>query len=416
MSTNQLNELGKAAREAASALALAKSSIKEQSLVACADQLRSNSRDIEVANQFDMEAARNKGLSKAMLDRLFLDKDRIEAMAVAVEGIALMPDPVGHVLSDSVRPNGLKIQKVSVPLGVIGIIYESRPNVTSDAAALCIKSGNACILRGGSDSWSSSNLIADCMRRGLESVGLNPNAVQRIPSSDRALVGELLRLDKYVDVIVPRGGKSLVARVQSEARVPVFSHLDGICHTYVDEHADLQKATNIVINAKMRRTGICGAMETLLVHEKLGQTFLPKIVSALKSQGCEVRGDNSVLHLKGVVPATIDDWDTEYLDAIVSIAVVPDIETAIEHINTHSSSHTEAIITEDKGNSDRFLREIDSAIVMLNTSTQFADGGEFGLGAEIGISTGRMHARGPVGAAELTTYKYRVIGTGQIRP
>ncbi|MGB0786128.1 MAG: glutamate-5-semialdehyde dehydrogenase [Alphaproteobacteria bacterium] len=416
MSTNQLNELGKAAREAASALAVAKSSIKEQSLVACADQLRSNSRDIEVANQFDMEAARNKGLSKAMLDRLFLDKDRIEAMAVAVEGIALMPDPVGHVLSDSVRPNGLKIQKVSVPLGVIGIIYESRPNVTSDAAALCIKSGNACILRGGSDSWSSSNLIADCMRRGLESVGLNPNAVQRIPSSDRALVGELLRLDKYVDVIVPRGGKSLVARVQSEARVPVFSHLDGICHTYVDEHADLQKATNIVINAKMRRTGICGAMETLLVHEKLGQTFLPKIVSALKSQGCEVRGDNSVLHLKGVVPATIDDWDTEYLDAIVSIAVVPDIETAIEHINTHSSSHTEAIITEDKGNSDRFLREIDSAIVMLNTSTQFADGGEFGLGAEIGISTGRMHARGPVGAAELTTYKYRVIGTGQIRP
>lgn len=416
MSTNQLNELGKAAREAASALAVAKSSIKEQSLVACADQLRSNSRDIEVANQFDMEAARNKGLSKAMLDRLFLDKDRIEAMAVAVEGIALMPDPVGHVLSDSVRPNGLKIQKVSVPLGVIGIIYESRPNVTSDAAALCIKSGNACILRGGSDSWSSSNLIADCMRRGLESVGLNPNAVQRIPSSDRALVGELLRLDKYVDVIVPRGGKSLVARVQSEARVPVFSHLDGICHTYVDEHADLQKATNIVINAKMRRTGICGAMETLLVHEKLGQTFLPKIVSALKSQGCEVRGDDSVLHLKGVVPATIDDWDTEYLDAIVSIAVVPDIETAIEHINTHSSSHTEAIITEDKGNSDRFLREIDSAIVMLNTSTQFADGGEFGLGAEIGISTGRMHARGPVGAAELTTYKYRVIGTGQIRP
>lgn len=416
MSTNQLNELGKAAREAASALAVAKSSIKEQSLVACADQLRSNSRDIEVANQFDMEAARNKGLSKAMLDRLFLDKDRIEAMAVAVEGIALMPDPVGHVLSDSVRPNGLKIQKVSVPLGVIGIIYESRPNVTSDAAALCIKSGNACILRGGSDSWSSSNLIADCMRRGLESVGLNPNAVQRIPSSDRALVGELLRLDKYVDVIVPRGGKSLVARVQSEARVPVFSHLDGICHTYVDEHADLQKATNIVINAKMRRTGICGAMETLLVHEKLGQTFLPKIVSALKSQGCEVRGDNSVLHLKGVVPATIDDWDTEYLDAIVSIAVVPDIEAAIEHINTHSSSHTEAIITEDKGNSDRFLREIDSAIVMLNTSTQFADGGEFGLGAEIGISTGRMHARGPVGAAELTTYKYRVIGTGQIRP
>ena len=412
---NQLIDLGKAAKSAAGTLALAKPALKNRALRACAKELRAASAEIEAANALDMAAGMQKGLSKAMLDRLFLDKGRIEAMAKAVTDIAKLDDPVGQVLSESARPNGLKIQKVSVPLGVIGIIYESRPNVTSDAAALCIKAGNACILRGGSDSWNSSNLIAECMRRGLDSEGLNPDIVQRVPSPDRALVGDLLRLNAYVDVIVPRGGKSLVARVQQEARVPVFSHLDGICHTYVDAKADLQVALDVTLNAKMRRTGICGSMETLLVHQAVADTFLPQVVAALQERGCEVRGDARVMQIDGVVPAMADDWDTEYLDAIVSVAVVADLDGAIAHINRHSSHHTDAIISKDKKAADRFLKEVDSAIVMVNASTQFADGGEFGLGAEIGISTGRMHARGPVGAAELTTYKYQVIGTGQIR-
>lgn len=414
--TNKLTDLGIAAKAAAAELALAKPALKTKALKACAKALRAASADIIAANELDMAAGEEKGLSSAMLDRLMLDKARISAMAKAVDEIAVMDDPVGKVLSESERPNGLIISRVSVPLGVIGIIYESRPNVTSDAAALCIKAGNACILRGGSDSWNSSTLIADCMRQGLESVGLNPDAVQRVPSPDRALVGDLLRLSDYVDVIVPRGGKSLVERVQTEARVPVFSHLDGICHTYVDAKADLAMALDIAVNAKMRRTGICGSMETLLVHEAVADKFLPQVVEALHDLNCEVRGDARVAEIPGVIRATEDDWDTEYLDAIVSVAVVPDIDTAIAHVNRHSSAHTEAILTKDKKAAERFLAEVDSAIVMHNASTQFADGGEFGLGAEIGISTGRMHARGPVGAAELTTYKYQVRGTGQTRP
>lgn len=415
-SPNQLIDLGKAAKAAARELALAKATVKNKALKACAQALRAASADIVAANAQDMAAGKAKGLSKAMLNRLFLDADRVEAMASAVEDIAKLPDPVGRILEEKQRPNALVIQRVCVPLGVIGIIYESRPNVTSDAAALCIKAGNTCILRGGSDSWQSSTLIADCMRQGLKSAGLNPDAVQRVPSPDRALVGDLLRLNDYVDVIVPRGGKSLVARVQAEARVPVFSHLDGICHTYVDAKADLDKALNIAVNAKMRRPGICGSMETLLVHEKVADAFLPKVVSALQDLGCEVRGDARVAAFNDVVPATEEDWDREYLDAIVSIAVVPDTAAAIAHINRHSSGHTDAIITETKKTAEQFLAAVDSAIVMVNASTQFADGGEFGLGAEIGISTGRLHARGPVGAKELTTYKYRVLGTGQTRP
>ncbi len=412
---NQLIDLGRAAKQAAAELGLAAPTVKKRALLACAQELRAAAPDIEAVNARDMAAGRDKGLSAAMLDRLFLDAARIEAMAQAITEIARMPDPVGRVLSETQRPNGLKIQRVSVPLGVVGIIYESRPNVTSDAAALCIKAGNACILRGGSDSWQSATLIAAAMRKGLESVDLNPDGVQRVPRPDRALVGDLLRLHDYVDVIVPRGGKSLVARVQAEARVPVFSHLDGICHTYVDAKADLAMAQDIVLNAKLRRTGICGSMETLLVHASLAKSFLPQVVASLQSAGCEVRGDAAVAALPGVVPATADDWDTEYLDAVVSVAVVEDVEAAIAHINRHSSHHTDAIITKTQKTADRFLAAVDSAIVMVNTSTQFADGGEFGLGAEIGISTGRLHARGPVGAAELTTYKYRVTGTGQIR-
>ena len=413
---NQLIDLGKAAKIAAGGLALAKPALKNRALKACAREIRAASDRIMAANAKDMSAGEEKGLSKAMLDRLFLDKGRIEAMAKAILEIAKLEDPVGKVLSETQRPNGLKIQKISVPLGVIGIIYESRPNVTSDAAALCIKAGSACILRGGADSWHSASVIANCMRQGLESVGLNPDIVQRVPSAERALVGDLLRLSAYVDVIVPRGGKSLVARVREEARVPVFSHLDGICHMYVDAKADLKMALDLAINAKMRRTGICGSMETLLVHEAVADEFLPQIVAALHERNCEVRGDARVAQIPGVVPATDEDWDREYLDAIVSVGVVADLDAAIAHIGRHSSHHTDAIVSDSKRSAQRFLNEVDSAIVMVNASTQFADGGEFGLGAEIGISTGRMHARGPVGAGELTTYKYQVIGTGQLRP
>ena len=413
---NKLLDLGKAAKAASGELALANAEQKDAALKAAAAALRTKSEAICSANAKDMAAGKDKGLSKAMLDRLFLDESRVVAMAAAVEDIAAVQDPVGRTLSETERPNGLKITKISVPLGVIGIIYESRPNVTSDAAALCIKAGNACILRGGSDSWNSSTLILEAMREGLSQAGLNPDVVQRVPSADRALVGDLLRLTDYVDVIVPRGGKSLVARVQTEARVPVFSHLDGICHTYVDEAADLKIAQEVALNAKMRRTGICGSMETLLVHSDVADAFLPPLVEALHGLNCEVRGDTRVARIPGVLKANAEDWDTEYLDAIVSVAVVNNIEAAIAHVKQHSSNHTDAIITQDTAAAERFLKEVDSAIVMVNASTQFADGGEFGLGAEIGISTGRMHARGPVGAAELTTYKYQVRGTGQIRP
>jgi glutamate-5-semialdehyde dehydrogenase len=325
---------------------------------------------------------------------------------------------VGKELSVVHRPNGLRIRQVAVPLGVIGIIYESRPNVTADAAALCLKAGNAAILRGGSDSFNSSGVILECMQEGLRAAGLPGEAVQRVPTVDREAVGMLLRMAEYVDVIVPRGGKGLIERVQQEARVPVFSHLDGINHTYVDAQADLAMAEQIIVNAKMRRTGICGAMETMLVHQDVAANFLPNAVAALRNAGCEdIRGDAaSVDMVAGLSAATEEDWDTEYLDSILSVRVVSGLDQAIEHVNAHGSHHTEAIITADADAAARFQREVDAAIVMHNASTQFADGGEFGMGAEIGIATGRMHARGPVGAAQLTSYKYVVDGSGQVRP
>jgi glutamate-5-semialdehyde dehydrogenase len=346
-----------------------------------------------------------------------LDAERIEAMATGIESIMALPDPVGRILAAWERPNGLKIQRVSVPLGVIGIIYESRPNVTADAAALCVKSGNAVILRGGSEIFYSSNAIYACLRRGLEDAGVDADVVQMVPTTDRAAVGYLLSsMAQWVDVVVPRGGKSLIKRVQDEARVPVIGHLEGICHVYLHENADPEMARNIVLNAKMRRTGICGAAETILVDRDAAQRLLPVIVSALQEAGCEVRGDDTVVSLTdAVVTATESDWSTEYLDAIVSVRVVDDIDAAISHIRHFGSGHTESIVTDNDTAAEQFLGAVDSAIVLRNASTQFADGGEFGMGAEIGIATGRIHARGPVGAEQLTSYKYVVRGSGQVR-
>ncbi len=413
-----MNALGKSARAAAHTLSLAPAQQKNQALTAAAAAISRRVADIVAANEIDMQAGAEKGLSKAMLDRLLLTPDRIEAMAAGVASVAELDDPVGKELETTERPNGLRIRRVAVPLGVIGIIYESRPNVTADAAALCLKAGNAAILRGGSDSFHSSGVILECMQEGLRGADLPAQAVQRVPTVDREAVGMLLKMSEYVDVIVPRGGKGLIERVQTEARVPVFSHLDGINHTYVDAQADLGMAEQIVVNAKMRRTGICGAMETMLVHQDVAQQFLPRAVLALKSAGCEdIRGDEATRALvNDVSAATAEDWDTEYLDSVLSVRIVRDLDQAINHVNTHGSHHTEAIITNDTSAATRFQREVDAAIVMHNASTQFADGGEFGMGAEIGIATGRMHARGPVGAAQLTSYKYVVEGTGQVRP
>nr|ADI17041.1 gamma-glutamyl phosphate reductase [uncultured alpha proteobacterium HF0010_30A23] len=413
-----MNALGKSARAAAHTLSLASAQQKNQALTAAAAAIGRRVADIVAANEIDMQAGAEKGLSKAMLDRLLLTPDRIEAMAAGVASVAELDDPVGKELETTERPNGLRIRRVAVPLGVIGIIYESRPNVTADAAALCLKAGNAAILRGGSDSFHSSGVILECMQEGLRGADLPAQAVQRVPTVDREAVGMLLKMSEYVDVIVPRGGKGLIERVQTEARVPVFSHLDGINHTYVDAQADLGMAEQIVVNAKMRRTGICGAMETMLVHQDVAQQFLPRAVLALKSAGCEdIRGDEATRALvNDVSAATAEDWDTEYLDSVLSVRIVRDLDQAINHVNTHGSHHTEAIITNDTSAATRFQREVDAAIVMHNASTQFADGGEFGMGAEIGIATGRMHARGPVGAAQLTSYKYVVEGTGQVRP
>ena len=413
-----MNALGQSARAAAHTLSLAPSAQKRDALHAAAAAIRARVADIVAANEIDMAAGSEKGLSKAMLDRLLLTPDRIEGMAAGVASVAELDDPVGKELSVVHRPNGLRIRQVAVPLGVIGIIYESRPNVTADAAALCLKAGNAAILRGGSDSFNSSGVILECMQEGLCAAGLPGEAVQRVPTVDREAVGMLLRMAEYVDVIVPRGGKGLIERVQQEARVPVFSHLDGINHTYVDAQADLAMAEQIIVNAKMRRTGICGAMETMLVHQDVAANFLPNAVAALRNAGCEdIRGDAaSVDMVAGLSAATEEDWDTEYLDSILSVRVVSGLDQAIEHVNAHGSHHTEAIITADADAAARFQREVDAAIVMHNASTQFADGGEFGMGAEIGIATGRMHARGPVGAAQLTSYKYVVDGSGQVRP
>ena len=392
--------------------------LRNSALRAAADALRVNRGDILAANAVDMEAGRQRGLSAAMLDRLMLDDDRIEGMAAGLEAIAELPDPLGKVIAEWQRPNGLRIQRVAVPLGVIGIIYESRPNVTADAAALCIKSGNAVILRGGSESFHSSRAIHACLAAGLEEAGLSPDAAQMVPTTDREAVGYLLSsMSEWLDVVVPRGGKSLIRRVQEEARVPVIGHLEGICHVYLHSAADPDIAIDVTRNAKMRRTGICGAAETLLVDRNVAADLLPPVLDALVNAGCEVRGNEAV---RSVFPtaaaAEAEDWDTEYLDAIISVRVVDDIDAAIRHIAEHGSGHTECIVTEDDTAAAHFFRNVDSAILLQNASTQFADGGEFGMGAEIGIATGRIHARGPVGAEQLTSYKYVVRGSGQIRP
>ena len=410
--------LGLDARRAARAVALSAREVKDKALRAAAAAMRARVGEIIAANAQDMQAAEAAGATKAMLDRLLLDPARIEAMAKGVEAIADLPDPVGKVLEVFERPNGLKIERVSTPLGVIGVIYESRPNVTADAGALCLKAGNACILRGGSDSLHSSALIHACLVQGLREAGLPEAAISRVPVKDRTAVGEMLKgLGGTLDVIVPRGGKSLVARVQDEARVPVFAHLEGIVHVYIHGAADLEKSKTIVRNAKLRRTGICGAAETLLVDKAVAATHLAPLVTMLLDEKCEVRGDAATLHVDArVVPASEEDWKLEYLDSIIACRVVDGLDDAIEHIETNGSHHTDCIVTEDKAAAERFLSEVDSAIVMHNASTQFADGGEFGFGAEIGIATGRMHARGPVGLAQLCSFKYRVRGNGQTRP
>jgi glutamate-5-semialdehyde dehydrogenase len=410
--------IGRAAVAAADVLALASAEQKNAALAAAAAALRARQLDILAANVRDMKAAEAAGLSGAMLDRLKLDAGRVEAMAKGVEQVIALADPVGTVIAEWQRPNGLRIQRVRVPLGVIGIIYESRPNVTCDAGALCLKSGNAAILRGGSESHHSSGAIHACLVDGLRAAGLPEACIQLVPTTDRAAVGYMLgAMTDSIDVIVPRGGKSLVARVQQEARVPVIGHLEGNCHVYVDRAADLNMARAIVKNAKLRRTGICGAAETLLVDEACVATHLAPIVRDLLDAGCEVRGDRSV---QGVDPrvkaATEEDWYTEYLDAVIAAKVVHGVDDAIAHIARYGSAHTESIVTDDPVAAERFLARVDSAIVLHNASTQFADGGEFGMGAEIGISTDRFHARGPVGVEQLTSYKYVVRGAGQLRP
>jgi glutamate-5-semialdehyde dehydrogenase len=407
--------MGGRARQAAAALAQAEDSQKADALRRAAQSLRERASDILAANRRDMDNAAANGLSPAMLDRLRLDDARLESAAAGVEQVAGLDNPLGQAIDTRTRPNGLELSRVRVPLGVIGIVYESRPNVTADAAALCLRAGNAVILRGGSEARESNRAIHAAMVEGIVAAGLPAEAVQLVPTTDRAAVGALLKAAAFIDLIVPRGGKSLVARVQEEARVPVLAHLDGINHSYVDGAADPAMAQALVVNAKMRRTGVCGATETVLIDRAFGDA--PALIQALIAAGCEVRGDMAVQAMDArVKPATDEDWDTEYLDAIVSVRLVDGVDDAIAHIAAHASHHTDAIITQDEGRAARFLNAVDSAIVMWNASTQFADGGEFGLGAEIGISTGRLHARGPVALEGLTTYKWIVRGTGQTRP
>jgi glutamate-5-semialdehyde dehydrogenase len=413
-----MTRLGREARAAARMLAHADTATKNRALAAMARIMRARKNELLAANARDMDEARAEKLAPALLDRLALDDKRIESMAKGIEDIAGLPDPIGKVIAAWTRPNGLKIERVRVPLGVIGIIYESRPNVTADAGALCLKSGNAAILRGGSESFHSSRAIHECLVAGLAEANLPAGAICLVPTTDRAAVGMMLAgLDHNIDVIVPRGGKPLIERVQREARVPVIGHLEGLCHVYVDRAADLSMARKIVMNAKMRRTGICGAAETLLVDRACAGTHLAPIVKDLIEAGCEVRGDPVTCAVdKRVKPATEEDWRTEYLDAIISAKVVDGVDAAIEHIERYGSHHTDSIVTQDTNAAEHFLKEIDSAIVLHNASTQFADGGEFGMGAEIGISTDKFHARGPVGVEELTSYKYVVHGNGQCRP
>lgn len=411
-------DIGRRARAAARPLAIAAAERKHAALVGMAQAILRYEQDILDANATDIRNGKEAGLSAASMDRLKLDPARIRAMADGINEIAGLRDPVGNVIAAWERPNGLHIERVRTPLGVVGVIYESRPNVTADAGALCLKAGNPVILRGGSDSANSSAAIHACLVEGLKTAGLPEDAIQLVPTTDRAAVGEMLKgLSGNLEVIIPRGGRSLVERVQNEARVPIFAHLEGICHLYIDGSADLDMAVKIAVNAKMRRTGVCGAAETLLVDRAVAGTHLVPILGALQAAGCEIHADAEVLKLYAdAQPATDADWVTEYLDAIIAVKLVDGVAGAIEHIENFSSHHTEAIIAEDAKAVERFFSEIDSAILLHNASTQFADGGEFGMGAEIGIATGKMHARGPVGVEQLTSFKYRVRGSGQVRP
>ncbi|MDQ7081312.1 MAG: glutamate-5-semialdehyde dehydrogenase [Paracoccaceae bacterium] len=413
--TDMMARIGQAARKAAQELGYAPSEQRAQAMTAAASAIRAGKDRIAAANARDMEYGRDKGLSNAMLDRLMLDDARIESIAAALESVAAQPDPVGATIKEWDMPSGLHIRRVRTPLGVIGVIYESRPNVTADAGALCLKAGNAVILRGGSESFHSSGAIHECLVEGLRAAGLPEAAIQLVPTRDRAAVGEMLTMTDHIDVIVPRGGKGLVGRVQAEARVPVFAHLEGICHIYVDRAADMDKARRVVLNAKTRRPGICGAAECVLVDralfERAGAPFIEDLVKA----GVEVRAEGALQQIEGTVPANADDFGREFLDMIIAAKIVDGVDGAIEHIRAYGSQHTDAILTEDDATAARFFERLDSAILMRNASTQFADGGEFGMGAEIGIATGKMHARGPVGAEQLTSFKYLVEGDGTIR-
>lgn len=411
-----MHDIALRARAAYFLMAEATSEQKTVALTEAALALRARASEIITANEKDLEYGREKGLDSAMLDRLKLDEKRIEGAAAGLEIICTIPDPTNKILDSWTRPNGLVLQRVSIPLGVVGMIYESRPNVTADAAALCIKSGNAVILRCGSECLNSAQIIAECLHQGLAKAGLPVDAVQLVPTRDRAAVGEMLTMNGLIDVIIPRGGKSLTQRIMDESRVPTILHLDGNCHTYIHSAADLEMAKSVLLNAKMRRVGICGATESLLIDAQIADRFLPILVDALLAVHCEIRGDAASQQIdKRIKPADDEDFFTEYLAAIISVKIVADVSEAIKHINAYGSHHTDAIITAYTAAASKFLREVDSAIVMHNASTQFADGGEFGFGAEIGISTGRLHARGPVGAEQLTTYKYIVHGTGQVR-
>ncbi|MFZ9485585.1 MAG: glutamate-5-semialdehyde dehydrogenase [Alphaproteobacteria bacterium] len=412
-----MDAIGHRARAAAAAIAVATPEAKRLALGAAATVLRGRMGELLAANALDMEACRAAALSSAMADRSRLDEARVEAIAQGLEAVAALPDPVGAIDASWTRPNGLEIRRVRAPIGVVAIVYEARPNVTADAGAICLKAGSVAILRGGSESFESSRVIVGCLHAGLRAAGLPVDAIQLVPTRDRAAVGRLLAMTGLVDVVVPRGGKSLIARVMDEARVPVLAHLDGICHTYVHRAADAGMARRIVLNAKMRRTSVCGATETLLVDRDVALTHLPPILHDLFRAGCEIRGDEAVQRMDPRVrPATEEDWRTEYLDAILSVRVVAGLDAAIEHVNLHGSHHTDAIVTADDAAAEAFCRRVDSAIVLRNASTQFADGGEFGFGAEIGIATGRLPPRGPVGPEQLTTWKYVVLGDGQTRP
>ena len=410
-----MTDIGRRARVAAMELAVASSEAKRVAIESAADAIWNRRGEIISANAEDIAFGREKGLSAAMKDRLLLDEDRIKGICDSLRDVAAQPDPVGEVMDEWDRPSGLHVRRVRTPLGVVGVIYESRPNVTSDAASLCLKSGNAVILRSGSESFHSAGAIHACLLDGLDAAGLPRDAVQRVPTRDRSAVSELLRMTDHVDVIVPRGGKGLVSVVQQEARVPVFAHLEGIVHVYVDAAADKETALRVVLNAKTRRTGICGAAECLLIHKDAFRETGQPAIKALLEAGVEVRGDDSAQSVEGVVPAIVEDWGREYLDMKIAVKVVESIDRAIEHIRAHGSSHTDCIITADDGAAERFFRDLDSAILMRNASTQFADGGEFGMGAEIGIATGKLHARGPVGAMQLTSFKYLVTAEGAVR-